>query len=339
MARGPNGLIKKHKKRRKPQHAQSVPNPHVEREAATPEWETVQARINANWETQGLASIHVLQRQTGDPGHFRVALFLVDIFGVGLREASLQANVPPHVMEPIVQTAKWHNVGTVPCPEERVRQLVLGSIVWARRHGFSTPKQALRVAQRVWGPASEIDDPQLAAFGLRHDARVPGDGELLGRISSERSRARRDGTGVEIIPFHEILPDISDGLTLIVEGDDEVPDGTYGFFEAYCADLDCDCRVIYLLAVSARQPQTILAHITLGFESEAFYREWMGGGEDDLFKSLKGPDLMAMAPQSAIASGLLRLVTPYLNKRRMNNFKRRYFLFKKTLAQQARGND
>ncbi len=344
MTHGSNGSPSRRKKAGKFQSTGSGPRTGRITTAAS-EWETVQACINSDWETQGLATIHLLQRQRNALGQFRLARFLVDVQDDGLKEASLDLGVPPNTMDLIVETSQKHRVAVTPCPTDLVHQLVLGGIVWARLQETRIPAEALSTVDAVWGKMPDLGDSQLGMFGQRADPRVPVDGDLplpsqkRAKAKSASKARRRVGrsrqmTGA-IIPFHELLPDVKDGLTLMVEGDHDVPDGTYGFYEGYCGDIDCDCRIIYLFGVSVRRPQSILASITLGFESETFYREWIGGGPDDWVQSLKGPDLMAMAPQSSIAAGLLRLVSPYLDERRLNRFKQHYFLFKRVLAQQS----
>lgn len=146
-----------------------------------------------------------------------------------------------------------------------------------------------------------------------------------------------DRSSGDIIPFHSLLPQITDGFSLMVRGHAGLPDDEYGFFESYCAELDCDCRVAYLFGVARRRPKTVIAAITVGFEPLDFYREWLGGGveEEDLARDLKGPALMPMGPESPWAPILLEIATPFLEDRR-EAFRHHYGLFKRALAAEGK---
>lgn len=348
MARGPNGQLKKAKK---------TATPHRSRRSLSEngghtslDWDTVEARINEDWQRQGMASIYLLQRQVDPPHRHRLALFFIDVAGGSLTMAQVRTNVPGAVMNHLdrIELNSWIYV---PCSDALLRQLIFGSIVWATRHQREIPQETRRITEMVLGPLAEFSDPDLALFG--HDGRPrpgsPGEGpapfssQTTGprgatpRVRSPKPAPRSGDRAGVIIPFHEVLPHIDSGLTLMVRHDPELPDGEYGVFEGYCGGAACDCRIVYLFVVSSRDPGNVLAQITVGFEPEAFYRRWLGPGLAEGAKSLKGPDLAMMAPQSSSAPALLRVLAPGLDPRRLNLFKERYFLFKKALAPHRKG--
>ena len=111
-----------------------------------------------------------------------------------------------------------------------------------------------------------------------------------------------------------------------------LPDGDYSLIDCFCADPDCDCRVIYIFVVSDSQ-SGVLASITFGWESLEFYRKWMGTDRvDDVIRDLKGPALMSMAPQTEFSHALLELVALRLKERSyVDLLKRHYRQFKNAL--------
>ncbi len=140
-------------------------------------------------------------------------------------------------------------------------------------------------------------------------------------------------TSGEIVPFNEVCPDIDEMLVIPVRNHTLLPDGDYGLVDGFCADPDCDCRVIYIFVMAESRPGRKLASITFGWEPLEFYRKWMRADKiDDGIRALKGPALMSMAPQTDLADALLELVAPRLRERSYADLlKRHYRLFKDSL--------
>jgi len=139
--------------------------------------------------------------------------------------------------------------------------------------------------------------------------------------------------GGEIVPFYEVCPDAGEEMRVMrVQGHPRLPDGDYGLVDAFCADPDCDCRVIYIFVVSESRPGK-LASITFGWEPLEFYRKWMRADKvDDHTRDLKGPALMSMAPQTELAGALLELVALRLQESwYVDLLKRHYRQFKDAL--------
>lgn len=146
---------------------------------------------------------------------------------------------------------------------------------------------------------------------------------------------KKAGDRGAIVPFPEVVPnadDACDVLTIAIRRAAGIPDDDYAFFDAYCGDPDCDCRVIYILVLARKQPGQILAMVTMGFEPIAFYQEWMGSppGDKAAATALKGPALAPVSPQNSLASLLLQAASPHLTGR-MEVYRRHYFQFKKAL--------
>jgi hypothetical protein len=72
-----------------------------------------------------------------------------------------------------------------------------------------------------------------------------------------------------------------------------IPAGSYGLFEFYCPDPDCDCRRVLIQVVEKEHPTRVLAAIGYGFDRDA---------KD------AGPFLDPMNAQCPYAPALLRLV-------------------------------
>ena len=145
---------------------------------------------------------------------------------------------------------------------------------------------------------------------------------------SDRSSSKPIGS---IMPFGELDP-TTFVRTLVLQGHAEVPDGAYGIVDAYCTDPGCDCRVAYLYIMPPSHADQALAYINVGWEPLSFYRQWGPWMDDSDAMQLKGPSLMAMMPQSALAPAWLEIVRGRLNDPEyLNFFKTRYFQFKALL--------
>ena len=102
--------------------------------------------------------------------------------------------------------------------------------------------------------------------------------------------------------FGEFFPEIANKETRVVTIIDQtitgLPPGAYALLDLYCTDPDCDCRNVYINVVHKGFSGPI-ATITYGWEDLSFYKEWMGGEEDDyILRQFKGPSLTIAARQS-----------------------------------------
>lgn len=132
-----------------------------------------------------------------------------------------------------------------------------------------------------------------------------------------------------MIPFFSKFPDlaVAETRSVKVRGDDDLPDGEYGFIEFYCNEPACDCRRVVVSVVSPDPGLTPLATISFGWESLQFYRDRLGDLEDAAV--LKGPTLDPLHPQTKYAPALLRLFRFVLtDDAYVERLKRHYQLFK-----------
>ncbi len=91
-----------------------------------------------------------------------------------------------------------------------------------------------------------------------------------------------------------------------------VPADTYILNELYCSDSSCDCRRV-MFSIYSVNTKKDLATVAWGWESKAFYNEWIGGYIDsDMLDELKGPALNPGSLQCEFADGLLELVKEVL---------------------------
>lgn len=96
-----------------------------------------------------------------------------------------------------------------------------------------------------------------------------------------------------------------------------LPGGRYGFVEAYCDGMGCDCRRV-MIGVFSEQERRYVAHISLGFDS------------DD---AMAGPFLDPLDPQGPHAEELLAFFTDMINRdpAYLTRLQRHYVLFKERL--------
>ena len=111
-----------------------------------------------------------------------------------------------------------------------------------------------------------------------------------------------------------------------------LPVDEYGLVEAYCSDKDCDCRRVFL-NIASRKKEEIIAVVTYGWETEAFYQKWFGGIDNEIsrqaVKEMVGLGLNAASPQSKYANAALKLVEDLLqDPNYVARLKRHYQMFK-----------
>jgi len=117
--------------------------------------------------------------------------------------------------------------------------------------------------------------------------------------------------------FHDYFPDIAKSetrnVTILHDSDWGLPVGNYGFLEMFCDEVGCDCRRVFF-AVLSEKTKNVEAYIAYGWESQAFYRRWLGSGDPQSIRQLQGPMLNPGSPQSALAPSLLKLFEELLLK-------------------------
>ncbi|MEW5940686.1 MAG: hypothetical protein AB1750_13540 [Chloroflexota bacterium] len=137
------------------------------------------------------------------------------------------------------------------------------------------------------------------------------------------------------VPFHEQFRELAMRETrsfTIAGNDHRLADDEYALLEAYCNDKNCDCRRVFF-NVASRKQQRIVAVVTFGWESEAFYRKWYGGKDEELTRmvvsEMMGLGLNSASPQSEIAPALLAPIREILlDPAYITRLKRHYQIFK-----------
>lgn len=101
----------------------------------------------------------------------------------------------------------------------------------------------------------------------------------------------------------------------IPEGNSLLPADEYGFLEAYCDEEDCDCRRVFFNVIS-RKRNDLVAVVSYGWESEAFYTKWFGEPDNEIerlaIKEMRGLVLNSASPQSELAPAILKLAAHLL---------------------------
>jgi hypothetical protein len=67
-----------------------------------------------------------------------------------------------------------------------------------------------------------------------------------------------------------------------------LPAGVYEFVELYCDEKDCDCRRVFFMVLSSRK-MAVEAVIAWGWESRAYYVQWMGDDDPEMIAEMQGP--------------------------------------------------
>ena len=138
-------------------------------------------------------------------------------------------------------------------------------------------------------------------------------------------------------PLHEKFPDIAEKetRTLTVFDLPDLPQGRYGFVEAYCDEPGCDCRRVFFNVVDW-QTGEIKAVIAYGWESKEFYAKWLGYDDPAILRELQGPVLNSASHQSQLAPALLKQMTYILDDRSyVDRLMRHYKMYKAAIDKGA----
>lgn len=95
--------------------------------------------------------------------------------------------------------------------------------------------------------------------------------------------------------FEKFFPDLARKETRVVTLAGPNPKGhepgPNAFIQYYCTDPNCDCRNVYIQIINERF-RAPLATISYGWDSKAYYKEWMGAAdEDELLTDFMGHSL------------------------------------------------
>lgn len=142
------------------------------------------------------------------------------------------------------------------------------------------------------------------------------------------------------VPFHTAFSDLAqeETRTLTVLNNPDLPAGDYALIEMYCDEAGCDCRRVFFWVMSEQTAQ-VEAVIAYGWESQNFYAQWMGDGDPQMAKALKGPILNPGSPQADFAPALLEIVKTVVlqDDRYVARLKQHYALFRGTIGPKRKG--
>ncbi len=134
-------------------------------------------------------------------------------------------------------------------------------------------------------------------------------------------------------PFFSRFPDVAARETRVItlaHPQRGLPAGSFGFLELYCVDPKCDCRRVLLQVRAEDKPDEILATINYGWESVAFYAEWLHGDAKGAHE-IRSASLDPLNPQSKYAHSFLSLFQSVLlqDKAYIERLKHHYGMFKR----------
>jgi hypothetical protein len=132
--------------------------------------------------------------------------------------------------------------------------------------------------------------------------------------------------------YHERVPKIgfSETRSVFVNGDLVLPNDEYGFLELYCDDPACDCRRVVLFVSSRLTLPRVLATISYGWESPAFYEKTLR--DKLLAMESSGASLDPYNEQSEYSVALLDVfINVVLTDEYEERLKRHYRMFKAAL--------
>lgn len=105
--------------------------------------------------------------------------------------------------------------------------------------------------------------------------------------------------------FKEIAEAETRTVTLFSESEEGLPPGSYAFVEMFCNHPGCDCRRVRFLVAAdwAKGPIAVLGY---GWESPAYYQQWIGG-DRDAAREMSGLMLERTEKQSKYAPAVMKL--------------------------------
>jgi hypothetical protein len=156
----------------------------------------------------------------------------------------------------------------------------------------------------------------------------------------ERPRPRR--TSMPMSPFFERFPDVAaeETRTVAVQGDEDLPDGEYGFVELYCDEPRCDCRRVFIEVITPNAADGVLATISFGWEGPQYYRNWANFPlDDEELAEMIGPSVPAFNRQSPFAPALLELAKSRLfsDEEYVARLRRHYTMYRQAVDAERRG--
>lgn len=126
-------------------------------------------------------------------------------------------------------------------------------------------------------------------------------------------------------------------LTHLHESATGVSTREYAYLELFCDEPDCDCRRVLLSVVDVARGQSE-AVINFGWESESFYRDWLGDSDPDMLQALRGPALHFGPSQGPRADAILDMTKKLVlsDTAYVDRIKRHYAMFREDVERQQK---
>ncbi len=154
--------LEKHRRRRQEKQRQTrVAANHRIADYLSDRHEVYACYANEDWREAGMASIFVARRIS--PGTLSFAGFLVDYWGMGLKDAFGEMMITLSEFEERVERMRSH-MGAVPIDLKTVQHLVFGGIAVAQKLGFRLPNRHERWT-RLLGALPPGESPDMSLFG------------------------------------------------------------------------------------------------------------------------------------------------------------------------------
>ena len=168
--------------------------------------------INANWLESGMASIQVIRRNPA--GGHAMAIFLVDVWCAGLKDASGRLDVMQEDIDFNLKRAR-ENFELIRIDPEEARKLIAAGIRFSRQNGFRLPPHYDRWINLLGG-VGDVAAADLSKFGK--------DGKLFWIGPLEDLQTRLIGSTVEDFlarPDVEMIAEVTEDELLGDEDEDE----------------------------------------------------------------------------------------------------------------------
>ena len=170
--------------------------------------------VTGGWEDKGLAAIYIARDIA--PGRVTMFNFLVDLWGMGLKDAWGECDIASSEFDEKVDELR-DQLDLASLPIDTARHMVYGGIRRAQELGFRLPKRYERWTA-VLGPLPPGESPDMSLFGC--------DGKIVFVCNQRDLEARLVGTSIDKLLAR---PDVEfvlgkDDFTLVNEDDDKFMD-------------------------------------------------------------------------------------------------------------------
>lgn len=139
---------------------------------------------------------------------------------------------------------------------------------------------------------------------------------------------------MEFIPAGEIIGNDHQVRTVAIALNPHIFGGEYRFIDTYCSESGCDCRKSMIQVL---HNDKLVSIINYGWESAAFYKNWMKSDENDAtMPSMTGASVDISSPNLVDPAGVLSLFNALLDDNWAAKFKLHYKKFKSVINKRSK---